>query len=394
MTTREAVIVAAKRTPVGRAKRGSLVYTRPEDMGKVVIDALLRETGVEGKDVDDLLVGCAMPEGEQGMNLARMVGYHSDLPQEVPAATVNRFCSSGLETIGIAAARIMAGFQDVVLAGGVETMSMIPMGGNKIVGHPVIAKDKVEVYTAMGNTAELVLERYAEEFNLTREELDKFSYDSHMKALKAIKEGKFKDQIVPMPFVNWKDGKKIEGVLEDDEGPRADTTVEALGKLRAAFKIGGTVTAGNSSQMNDAAAFVMMMSAEEAKKRELPILAYFRGYQVVGVDPAVMGIGPAFAIPKVLDRAGLKLEDIDLFEINEAFASQALYSVRKLGADPEKVNVNGGAIALGHPLGCTGAKLSTQLLYEMKARNSRYGIVSMCIGGGMGAAGLFERPVD
>jgi acetyl-CoA acyltransferase len=393
MTTREAVIVAAKRTPVGRAKRGSLVYTRPEDMGKVVIDALLRETGVDGKDVNDLLVGCAMPEGEQGMNLARIVGYYSDLPQEVPAATVNRFCSSGLETISIAAARIMAGFQDVVIAGGIETMSMIPMGGNKIVGHPVIAREMVEIYTTMGNTAELVLERYGKDFDLTREALDRFSYESHMKAVTALAEGKFKEQCVPVPYVTWVDGKKVEGVLTEDEGPRGDTTLEALGGLKAAFKTkDGSVTAGNSSQMNDAASFVMLMTAEEAKRRKLPVLAFFRNYQVVGVDPAVMGIGPAFAIPKVLEKAGVELKDVDLFEINEAFASQALYSVRKLGIDPAKVNVNGGAIALGHPLGCTGAKLTTQLLYEMKARKSRYGIVSMCIGGGMGAAGLFERP--
>jgi acetyl-CoA acyltransferase len=361
-------------------------------MGKVVIDALLRESGVAGKDVDDLLVGCAMPEGEQGMNLARIVGYYSDLPMEVPAATINRFCSSGLETIGIAAARIMAGFQDIVIAGGIETMTMIPMGGNKIEGHPVVADQKVDIYTSMGNTAELVLERFGAEHDLTRKDMDEFSYTSHMRAVAAIKSGKFREQIVPMPYVTWKDGKKIEGLLTEDEGPRADTTVEALGKLRPAFKTDGNVTAGNSSQMNDAAAFVMLMSAEEAKKRGLPIMAYFRNYQVVGVDPAVMGVGPAYAIPKLLAKTGLKIGDIDLFELNEAFASQALYCVRKLGLDPEKVNVNGGAIALGHPLGCTGAKLTTQILYEMKARKSRYGIVSMCIGGGMGAAGLFERP--
>jgi acetyl-CoA acyltransferase len=392
MTTRNAVIVAAKRTPVGRAKRGSLVYTRPEDMGKVVIDALLGETGVAGKDIDDLVVGCAMPEGEQGMNLGRIIAYYSDLGVDVPAMTVNRFCSSGLETIGIAAARIMAGFQDIVVAGGVETMSMIPMGGNKIVAHPTVADKAIDIYTTMGNTAELVLERYGEEFRLTRKDMDEFAYQSHMKAIKAIEGGRFKSQIVPMPFVNWKNGKKIEGLLENDEGPRPDTTVEGLGKLRPAFKTDGNVTAGNSSQMNDAAAFVMLMSEEEAKKRGLKIMAYFRNYQVVGVDPAVMGIGPAFAIPKLLDKSGVTKDDVDLYEVNEAFASQALYSVRKVGIDQEKVNVNGGAIALGHPLGCTGAKLTTQLIYELEARKARYGVVSMCIGGGMGAAGLFERP--
>jgi acetyl-CoA acyltransferase len=391
MTTREAVIVAAKRTPVGRAKRGVLKYTRPEDMGKLVIDALLKETGVDGKDVEDLVVGCAMPEGEQGMNIARMVGYYSNLPMEVPAVTVNRFCSSGLETIAIAAARIVAGYQDIVIAGGVETMSMIPMGGNKIVGHPEIMDKKVEVYTTMGNTAELVLERFGAEYDLTRKDMDEFATQSHMKAIAAQKAGKFKDQLVPVPYVTWENGKKIEGVLTEDEGPRADTSVEGLAKLKPAFKTDGQVTAGNSSQMDDAAAFVMIMSEAEAKKRGLKIWASFRNYQVVGVDPAVMGIGPAFAIPKVLEKSGVKLEEIDLFEINEAFASQALYSVRKVGINPEKVNVNGGAIALGHPLGCTGAKLTTQLVYEMEARKSRYGIVSMCIGGGMGAAGLFER---
>jgi acetyl-CoA acyltransferase len=390
-TSRQAVIVAAKRTAVGRAKRGALVHARPEDMGKVVIDALLQETRVDGKDVNDLLVGCAMPEGEQGMNLARMVGYYSNLPQEVPAATINRFCSSGLETISIAAARIQAGWQDIVIAGGVETMSMIPMGGNKIVGHHVLAEKNPEIYTSMGNTAEIVLERYAKEYDLTRDELDRFSYESHMKAVKALEAGKFKSQIVPLPYTAWENGKPVEKIHDTDEGPRGDTTIEALSKLKPAFKTTGAVTAGNSSQMNDAAAFVMLMTAEEAKKRKLPIMAYFRNYQVVGVDPAEMGVGPAYAIPRVIEKAGLSLKDIDLFEINEAFASQALYCVRKLGIDPAKVNPNGGAIALGHPLGCTGAKLTTQLLYEMAERKLRWGIVSMCIGGGMGAAGLFER---
>ncbi len=393
MTTREAVIVAARRTPVGRAKRGSLIHTRPEDLGKLVIEALLNDTGVEGKDVDDLVVGCAMPEAEQGMNLARIVAYYSGLPQEVPAVTVNRFCSSGLETVAMAAARIQAGYQDVVIAGGIEHMSMIPMGGNKVVGHPVIAHEKAGIYTTMGNTAELVVERYGEEYNITREDMDKFSYESHMKAVRALKEGRFKEQYVPVPYVTWKDGEKIEGVLEEDEGPRADTTLEVLAKLRPAFKQkGGTVTAGNSSQMNDGAAFLMVMSEDEAKRRELPIMAYFRNYQVVGVDPTVMGVGPAYAIPKLLDKVGMTKDQIDLYEVNEAFASQALYCLRKLDLDLSKVNVNGGAIALGHPLGCTGAKLATQMIYEMKARDVRYGLVSMCIGGGMGAAGLLERP--
>ena len=392
---REAVIVAAKRTPVGRANRGVLKHTRVEDMAKHVIQKLLSDTGVKGEEVEDLIVGCAMPEAEQGMNIARIIGLVAGLPDSVPAVTVNRFCSSGLETIAMACTRVMAGFQDIVIAGGAETMSMIPMGGNKIVGNwNTLGTHAMGAYCSMGNTAENVVEQFGQEFHLTREELDKFALRSQDLALKAQKEGRFNDQLVPIPYVTYANGKRIESVLKEDEGPRP-SSMESLGSLKPVFRVkNGIVTAGNSSQMNDAAAFVLVMSAEEAKKRGLKILAYFRNYQVIGVDPEVMGVGPAFAIPKLLNKAGLKYDDIDLYEINEAFASQAIYSVRKMGIEHlmDRINVNGGAIALGHPLGCTGAKLTTQLVYELERRKARYGIVSMCIGGGMGAAGLFERP--
>ncbi len=391
---RKAVIVAAKRTPIGRAKRGTLIYTRPESMAKVVIQKILADTGVKGEEIDDLVVGCAMPEAEQGMNIARMLGLHAGLPDRVPAVTVNRFCSSGLETIAMAATRVLAGFQDIVLAGGVETMSMIPMGGNKIVGHPDITADshQIEGYCSMGNTAENVVLRYGEEYNITREEMDKFGLESNLKAAAAIKAGKFDEEIVPMPYITWKNGKKVEGVFKMDEGPRPDSTMEGMAKLRPAFKTKGSVTAANSSQMNDGAAFVLIMSEEEAKKRGLEIMAYFRNYQVEGVRPDEMGVGPAAAIPKLLGKESLGVNDIDVYELNEAFASQAMYCIRKLGIEMNRVNPNGGAIALGHPLGCTGAKLTTQILHEMKREGHKLGVVSMCIGGGMGAAGLFERP--
>ncbi len=389
---RDAVIVGAKRTAVGKAKRGALIYTRPEDMAATAIKAVMEATGVDGADVNDLILGCAMPEAEQGMNIARVVALHAGLPQSVPAVTVNRFCSSGLETIAMAATRVMAGLNDIVLAGGVESMSLIPMGGNKIVGHPEIAEsDTIEVYCAMGNTAENVVARYGEEYGITREAMDEFGANSNAKAIAAIKAGKFKEEIVPLPYYTWKNGEKIEGTFDTDEGPR-ETTVETLGKLRPAFKVKGSVTAGNSSQMSDGAAIVMIMSREEAEKRGLEILGIFRDYQVAGCKPDEMGVGPAYAIPKLVDHAGIKVDDVDVFEVNEAFASQAIYSLKKVGIPFEKANPNGGAIALGHPLGCTGAKLTVQLLHEMKREGHKRGIVSMCIGGGMGAAGLFERP--
>ncbi len=335
---RKAVIVAAKRTPIGRAKRGTLIYTRPESMGKVVIQKILEVTGVKGEEIDDLVVGCAMPEAEQGMNIARMVGLHAGLPDRVPAVTVNRFCSSGLETIAMAATRVVAGYQDIVLAGGVETMSMIPMGGNKIVGHPDITADshQIEGYCSMGNTAEHVVQRYGEEFNLTREEMDRFGLESNLKAAAAIKAGKFDEEIVPMPYTTWKNGKKIEGVFKMDEGPRPNSTMEGMAKLRPAFKVKGSVTAANSSQMNDGAAFALIMSEEEANKRGLEILAYFRNYQVEGVRPDEMGVGPAAAIPKLLAKEGLTVDDIDVFELNEAFASQAIVQHAQTRYRPEE----------------------------------------------------------
>ena len=382
---REAVIVAACRTPVGRAKKGAMKHQRPEKLGALVIKELLnRCPGLDPAEIDDVIIGCAMPEGEQGMNVGRMVALKAGLPYTVPGLTVNRFCSSGLQTIAQGAERIMVGADDVVIAGGIECMSLVPMGGNKFSPDPELVEEYPESYTPMGNTAENVVE----EAGLTREEQDAFALRSNQRALAAQKAGLFDEQLVPVPYVDENGEEKLHTV---DEGPR-ESTLEGLGKLRAAFlATGGSVTAGNSSQMNDAAAAVVLMSAEKAKELDLTPLAVYRGYQVAGVKPEVMGVGPAFAIPKLLEKTGLTKDDIDLWEVNEAFASQALYCCDKvLELDPEKVNVNGGAIALGHPLGCTGAKLTVQLLYEMKRRGVKRGVVSMCIGGGMGAAGLFE----
>lgn len=389
---REAVIVAGVRTAVGKAPRGTLKDTRPDDLGAYVVQELMNRTpGLKPQEVDDVIMGCAFPEGEQGMNVARNILLRAGLPASVPGMTVNRYCSSGLQTIAIAAEKIMAGFADAVIAGGVESMSMIPMGGLKPAPNPWLMEHRPEAYMAMGNTAEEVASR----FHITREDQDKFALESHRRAAKAIQEGKFKDEIVPVKvkktFIN-QDGKPEtkEIIFDTDEGVRADTSLEALSKLKPVFKTGGSVTAGNSSQTSDGAAAVMVMSREKAEELGLKPIARFVTYAVVGVDPDIMGIGPKEAIPKALKQAGLTTDDIDLFEINEAFASQAVYVVRELGLDLEKVNVNGGAIALGHPLGCTGAKLSVSLLNELKRRNGRYGVVSMCIGGGMGAAGIFE----
>ena len=392
---RKAVIVAAARTPVGKANRGALVSERPEDLGKLVLNAVVDRAGIDKGDVDDIIVGCAFPEAEQGMNMGRIVAMHAGFPDSVPGFTINRFCSSGIESIAIAASRIQNGWNDVIIAGGIEHMSRIPMGGNKIRICPSIAEESIESYTGMGTTAENVVLRYGEEFNLTREELDAFGLNSNKKALKALEDGVFKDQYVPVPYKKWAaDGMSwTEAVLEQDEGPRA-TTVEKMAKLRPVFRAGGVVTAANSSQMNDGAAFLVVVAEEYAKDKGLEILAEFGGYQVAGCAADEMGVGPAYAIPKLKDKFGFEYADIDLWEINEAFASQALYSIRKIGIEQymDRINVNGGAIALGHPLGCTGAKLSTQLLYEMKRRDAKKGIVSMCIGGGMGAAGLIVRP--
>jgi len=373
---KEAVIVSAVRTPVGKANRGAYKDVRPEDLGKAAIQgALAKVPALNPADVDDVIIGCAMPEGQQGLNMARIIAVYAGLPVSVPAETVNRFCSSGLQTIAHAAERIMAGQADVIIAGGVESMSAVPMSGHKPSPHPGIVAEHPEIYTAMGNTAEIVATRYG----IDRARQDAFAARSHERAIKAIAEGKFKDEIIPY------------GALTDDEGPRP-TTAEGLGALKPAFSPKGSVTAGNSSQVSDGAAISIVMSREKAEALGLEILAIFRGFAVAGCNPDEMGIGPVFAIPKVLQRAGVKLEEIDLIELNEAFASQSLYIVEKLGLDDSKVNVNGGAIALGHPLGCTGAKLTASLVHELRRRGGRYGIVSMCIGGGMGAAGLFEIP--
>jgi acetyl-CoA acyltransferase len=363
-------------------------------MGATAIKgALERAPGVEPASVEDVVMGCAMPEAEQGMNVARLCAVRAGLPNEVPAFTVNRFCSSGLQAIAIAAERIMLGAADTVIGGGTESMSLVPMGGNKLVPSPTLVVEAPEVYIGMGHTAEEVAKR----FEVSRQDQDALAVASHKKAAAAIKDGRYADEIVPLQAKVYAAGEGGRPVIQTktfnvDEGVRGDSNVEALAKLRPAFSATGTVTAGNSSQTSDGAAASVVMSDERAKKLGLKPLAIFRSFVVVGCDPDIMGIGPAFAIPKLLDKTGLKLEDVDLIELNEAFASQAVYVIRKLGLDPAKVNVNGGAIALGHPLGCTGAKLTATLLHEMKRRKARYGIVSMCIGGGMGAASLFERP--
>ena len=382
---REAVIVNAVRTTVGKAKRGALINVRPETLGKMVIEELLRRVPeVDPKTIDDVNIGCAMPEGSMGMNLGRVIALMAGLPDTVSGLTTNRFCSSGLQSIAQAAQSVMTGWQDIVIAGGVESMTSVPMGGANFTADPWAAKNMVEIYTPMGITAEKVVEKY----NGSRETQDAFAANSHQKAAAAWKAGKFDDEIVKVPYTDAKGNQKF---LEVDESMRADTTAEGLSKLRPVFKQGGSVTAGNSSPINDGAAVVMMMTADKAKELGLEPMAYFRDFQVAGCPPDIMGIGPAVAIPKLLEHAGLTKDDIDLWEINEAFASQAHYCcVDALELDMSKVNVNGGAIALGHPLGCTGAKLTTSLLYEMKRRKARYGVVSMCIGGGMGAAGLFE----
>ncbi|AEG13889.1 acetyl-CoA acetyltransferase [Desulfofundulus kuznetsovii DSM 6115] len=388
----EAVIVSAVRTAVGKAPRGKLRNTRPEDMAEAVLkEALARIPGLDPAEIDDVIFGCAFPEAEQGMNVTRNIVLKAGLPDSVPGATVNRYCSSGLEAIAIAATRIMAGFAEVYVAGGVESMSLVPMGGNKTMPDPDLMERMPEVYMGMGYTAENVAERY----NISREDQDAFALASHRKAIAAINAGKFKDEIVPLTVTERvrQNGKLVENsfVFDTDEGVRPDTSMEALARLRPAFKVGGTVTAGNSSQTSDGAACVVLMSGRKAASLGLKPLAVFRAYAVGGCPPEIMGIGPTVAIPKALKLAGLTKDQIDLFELNEAFASQALACIRILELDPARINVNGGAIALGHPLGCTGAKLTATLLYEMQRRQARYGVVSMCIGGGMGAAGVFER---
>ncbi|NOZ72402.1 MAG: acetyl-CoA C-acyltransferase [Chloroflexi bacterium] len=391
--TQEAVIVSAVRTPVGKSPRGTLRNVRPEHLGSLVLsEAIRRAPGLDAAEIEDVILGCAFPEGKQGMNLARIIVHRAGLPDSVPAMTINRFCSSGLQSIALAAERIMAGFGHCLVAGGVESMSSVPMGGLVFAADPKLALEHPGVYMGMGLTAENV----AEQYGISREDQDAFSLRSHQRAAAAIQAGKFADETVPVPvWERWVDengqAQTRETLFEVDEGVRYDTSLEALGRLRPVFKTKGTVTAGNSSQTSDGAAAVVIMSRQKADALGLKPLARFVAFAVGGVAPEVMGIGPIAAIPKALKLAGMQLDDIDLIELNEAFAAQSLAVIRTLGLDPDKTNVNGGAIALGHPLGATGAKLTTQLLYEMKRRKSRYGMVTMCIGGGMGAAGIFEN---
>ena len=389
---REVVIVSAVRTPVGKAYKGTLRATRPDDLAAVAIKgALERVPQVDPKEIEDVIFGCAMPEAEQGMNVARIASLRAGLPVEVSAMTINRFCSSGLQAIAMAAERIMAGGAEIVVAGGVESMTMIPMGGHKVSANPWLVSNYPDAYLSMGLTAERMAQRY----HITREQSDQFSVDSHQKAIAAIQAGKFDEEIVPVPVSlttpNGNKPKRTDIVFKMDEGPRADTSLEALLALKPAFHLKGTVTAGNSSQMSDGAAVAVVMSAERAKAMGLKPLARYVAFATAGYKPEEMGVGPVFAIPKALKLAGLKLSDIEVIELNEAFAVQSLAVIQEGKLDPERINVNGGAIALGHPLGCTGAKLTASIIRELKRRNGRYGMVTMCVGGGMGAAGIFEN---
>ncbi|MGI9542015.1 MAG: acetyl-CoA C-acyltransferase [Cyclobacteriaceae bacterium] len=387
----DAYIVAGYRTAVGKAKRGGFRFTRPDDLAADVIKHLVGSVkGFDPARVDDLIVGDAVPEAEQGMQMGRMISLLS-LPMEVPGMIINRYCGSGVEAINIASARIHAGMADCIIAGGTESMSLVPVMGWKTVLNYKVADKHPEYYTSMGLTAEEV----ANDFKISREDMDKFSYDSHMKAISAIKEGKFKDEIVPITVTEtYLDGNQKkqtkEFVVDTDEGPRADTSLEVLAKLRAVFAQGGTVTAGNSSQTSDGAAFVMVMSEKMVKELNLEPVARLVSYAAAGVDPRIMGIGPVAAVPKALKLAGLKKDDIDQIELNEAFAAQSLAVIRELDLDMDKINVNGGAISLGHPLGCSGAKLSIQLFNEMRRRKQKYGMVTACVGGGQGVAGIYE----
>ncbi len=410
---REVVLVSSVRTPVGRAFKGMLRATRPDELGAVAIKgALERVPQIDAKEIDDVILGCAMPEAEQGMNVARIASLRAGLPVEVSALTINRFCSSGLQAIALAAERIGSGGAEVIVAGGTESMSMIPMGGHKISPNPWLVDHYPDAYLSMGLTAE----RLAQRFGITREQADEFSLSSHQKALAAIQAGKFEDETVPVPVTrsignghvgadassaqdgrgrpslrdSWKFPRQ-EIIFKTDEGPRADTSLEALLSLKPAFHAKGTVTAGNSSQMSDGAAAAVVMSAERAKQLGIKPLVRYVSFATAGYKPEEMGLGPVYAIPRALKLAGLKLSDIDVIELNEAFAAQSLAVIKEAGLDPERVNPNGGAIALGHPLGCTGAKLTATVIRELKRRNGRYGLVTMCVGGGMGAAGVFEN---
>jgi len=390
---KEAVIVAGARTAVGRAPRGTLRTTRPDDMAAAVLGEVVRRAaGLDPAEIEDVALGCAVPEGEQGFNVARVAALRAGLPDSIAAQTVNRFCSSGLQTIAQSSERIMAGFGKCILAGGTESMSLVQLATSRMAPNPVLAEQHPDVYLGMGLTGENV----AREFNVSREDQDAFALRSNQRAVAAIDAGKFKDEIVPLMVERtWVDeGGRVreqEAVFDTDEGPRRDTSAEALAKLRPVFHARGTVTAGNSSQTSDGAAAVVVMSGDRARERGLTPLGRFVTFATAGVEPERFGIGPVPAIKKALKLAGLTLDQIDLIELNEAFAAQILACLKELPIDPDRLNVNGGAIALGHPLGCTGAKLTASLLYEMKRRRARYGMVSMCVGGGMGAAGIFER---
>jgi len=390
---RDAVIVSAVRTAVGKAPKGTLKNTRPDDMGAAVIkEALARVENLQAAEVEDVIMGCAFPEAEQGMNVARTAAIAAGLPVETSAMTVNRYCSSGLQTIALAADRIRTGAADVIIAGGLETMSMIPMGGNVVRPNPKIVDTYPDYYLNMGLTAENLAKKY----EISREQADEFSLRSHQNAAEAIKSGKFKDEIVPLTVeieeFNERGRKQTQTItFETDEGVRYDASMEGLAKLKPVFHVKGTVTAGNASQMSDGAAAAVVMSDERAKQLGIKPLARFVSFATAGCLPEEMGVGPVYAIPKALKLAGLTLDDIDIIELNEAFAAQGLSVMKLLEMNPEKVNVNGGAVALGHPLGCTGAKLTATIIQELIRRNARYGMVTMCVGGGMGAAGIIER---
>ena len=390
--TREAVIVAVSRTAVGKSKKGSTRNWRSDDMAAAVVAEVMRQAeGLDPQEIDDVIIGCAMPEGAQGLNFARTIALRAGLPVEVPGMTVNRFCSSGLQTIAMAAERIIANGADAIIAGGAETMSLVPMTGFRVNPNPYMVENQPEAYMGMGYTAEQV----AEEYEVSRQAQDEFAMRSHQRAAAAYEKGRFADEILPVEIEEVTPGpngpERRTFIMDRDEHVRANTTLEGLAKLRPVFKQGGTVTAGNSSPLSDGAAAVLVMERSKAEALGLKPLVKFVGFNVGGVRPEVMGIGPISAVPRVLKRAGMTLSDIDLIELNEAFGAQAVAVIRELGLDEEITNVNGGAIALGHPLGCTGAKLTVQIIHEMKRRNNQFGMVTMCIGGGMGAAGIFEN---
>ena len=389
----EALVVSAVRTAVGKAPKGTLRFTRPDELGAIAVkEAVARVPQLDPREIEDVIIGCAMPEAEQGQNVARLISLRAGLPIEAAAMTVNRFCASGLQTIALAAERIRSGAGDVLVAGGAESMSFLPMGGNKMTANAWLVDNHPQAYMSMGLTAE----RVAAHYNITREECDQFALRSHEKALAAVAAGKFENEIVPVPVTTTtidENGavQNNQAIFKADEGPRADTTLPALAKLRAVFHAKGVVTAGNSSQTSDGAAAAVIMSEKRAREIGATPLLRFVSFAYAGCLPEEMGIGPIYAIPKALKLAGLRLDDIDLFELNEAFATQSLAVIKTLKIDPERVNVNGGAIALGHPLGCTGTKLTATLVREMQRRGSRYGMVTMCVGGGQGAAGIFEN---